>query len=99
MRALVLSLFCLLLLPAGAFGATVLVDDSDGVSDGAFPYTACGVPANKCGTIQHGIDHASTGDIVSVAAGTYTLESVLVNKSVVLRGPQAGVDARRRSLV
>ena len=96
MRALVAVLT--LLLAPNAVAATVLVDGADNVSDGVSPYT-CGSSANKCKTIQHGIDHAAAGDTVSVAAGSYTTEQVAVNKSIVLLGAKAGVDARSRTIV
>jgi nitrous oxidase accessory protein NosD len=96
--AALLLLLSLLLVPSHAFGAVVLVDHSDAVSDGASPYV-CGSAANKCATIQHGVDHAAVGDTVSVAPGSYTTETVTVNKSLTLRGPQSQVDARSRPIV
>jgi len=47
-------------------------------------------------TIQEAIDAASDDDIIVVAAGLYE-ESVVINKSLTLKGAQAGVDARTRS--
>ena len=44
-------------------------------------------------TIQSAINAASSGAIITVASGTYN-ESVIINKSITLRGAQAGVDAR-----
>jgi hypothetical protein len=44
-------------------------------------------------TIQAAVNAANPGDIINVAPGIYP-ELVTVNKSVILRGAQAGVDAR-----
>src|SRR5262245_24571230 len=41
---------------------------------------------------------ANPGDTIQVTAGTYA-ELVNVNKTLILLGPQAGVDARTRDLV
>jgi hypothetical protein len=50
------------------------------------------------GSIQRGVNVASSGDTVNVAAGTY-VENVSVNKSLSLLGAQNGVDARTRTSV
>lgn len=92
MRALVVVLT--LMLAPSALAATVLVDDSDPTPDGA-----CGSVANRCNTIQAGISAAAVGDTVSVAPGLYNTQLVNVNKSIVLRGAKAGVDARSRTIV
>jgi nitrous oxidase accessory protein NosD len=55
----------------------------------------CLSPATACQTINAAIGKASSGDTINVAAGTYN-ESVVVNKTVTLRGARAGVDARTR---
>src|SRR4030042_1791936 len=47
-------------------------------------------------TINAGINAASDGDTIMVAAGLYK-ENVNINKSLTLKGFQAGVDARNRS--
>ena len=66
-----LTTFILLLLIAGtASAATITVDDSGGAD-----YTS----------IQEAVNNASGGDIIQVAAGTYS-EHVVVNKSVTLQG-------------
>lgn len=46
--------------------------------------------------IQTTIDKAIADEIVRVAAGTYP-EDIIIDKSLILRGAQAGIDARGRS--
>jgi hypothetical protein len=48
-------------------------------------------------TIGAAVAASTNGDQIDVCAGTYT-ETVTVNKSVTLRGAQAGVDARTRAV-
>ena len=55
----------------------------------------CLSPVTACKTITAAIGKASAGDTINVAAGTYN-ESVDINKTLNLRGAQAGVDARTR---
>jgi hypothetical protein len=55
----------------------------------------CLTPATACQTINAAIGKASAGDTINVAAGTYN-EQVQINKTLTLKGAQAGVDARTR---
>lgn len=60
--------------------------------------TSCVNPGGTGGcfsSIQAAISAASPGDTINVAAGTYS-EQVNINKTVILKGAQAGVDARTR---
>src|SRR5436309_6845189 len=66
--------------------ANTLVVDDDHVQCPAATYT----------TIQAAVNAANAGDTVKVCAGTYH-ELVTVNKSITLKGAQAGVDARTAS--
>ncbi len=76
----------------------VLLAASLGVA-AATPVTAQNNTINVPGdypTIQAAIDAASDGDTIVVAAASYP-ENVTVDKSLTLKGAQAGVDARTRS--
>ncbi len=63
---------------------TILVGDPFSTSDGSFPYV-CGDVLNPCDTIQHGVDTASAGDTLDIAAGPYN-ENVVIDKRLILDG-------------
>lgn len=57
----------------------------------------CLSPATACLTLQAAINKASAGDTINVAAGVYPHTGVVtVNKTLTLKGAQAGVNARVR---
>jgi hypothetical protein len=59
--------------------------------------TASG-PTIACASLPGAIAKASSGDTIMVAAGTYTIAGVVnVNKTLNIKGSQAGIDARTRS--
>ena len=70
--------------PVASAASTLYVNSTTGVDSGA-----CGGAATPCRTIQQGVNNASPGDTIQVAAGTYA-ESVVVDRSVTLDGAQAG---------
>ncbi len=55
-----------------------------------------GLNTSNSSGLQEGIDSASVADTVNAMADTYE-ENIIVNKTLVLRGAQAGVDARGRT--
>ena len=57
----------------------------------------CMSSLTACQTLQAAIDRASPGDTINVEAGFYPYVGVVnVNKTLTLKGAQAGVDARSR---
>ena len=69
--------------PAGVDPVGCVATPNDGVGPNPSPYL----------TIQKAINCASNGDIIHVAAGTYT-ENLTLGKTVTMLGAQAGVDGR-----
>jgi uncharacterized repeat protein (TIGR01451 family) len=85
-RAFIMTLVVSATLPLAAATRLVTTSGSDSGN--------CTVVA--CATISYAIGQASNGDTISVGPGTFASGSINVNKSVSLRGVQAGVDARSR---
>ena len=75
---------------AVAQAATLVVDD-----DGKASATDCNDSTPAYMTISMAVMAASPGDTIKVCPGTY-VENVVLNKSLMLLGAQAGVDARGR---
>jgi len=79
--------------PVAASNATWYVDGSLGEDDQG---KGTGPGGDAFATIQYAVDHAGERDTVVVAAGLYK-ENVVIDKSLTLKGAQAGVDARDRT--
>jgi hypothetical protein len=81
-----------LLILRSAHASSILYVSTTG-ADGA----GCGPSGSPCASISGALANAGTGDTILVGPGTYTLASqIIVNKSVMIKGAQAGVDARTR---
>jgi hypothetical protein len=77
-------------LDSGWAGNTQILDiDNFKINSDVYHIRQVG-PGQQYTTIQGAIDAANPGDTIIVAAGTYA-ESVIVNKSVTLRGSNAGI--------
>jgi hypothetical protein len=76
----------------GASNASALATNRSVAPGGSDTGDCSGSP---CLTIQYAISQSVAGDTINVAAGTYN-EQVQINKTLTLKGAQAGVDARTR---
>ncbi len=83
LAALCIAVLAVLLAPAHARAATLYVS-----SGTAADPASCGAQASPCATIDQALTHASPGDTVQVAAGTYPAARVGI--PVHLRGMHAG---------
>jgi hypothetical protein len=89
--ALVLGFSLVTAMPVAAHpGTTYYVSTAGNDASGS------GTAGNPWRTIQHAIGQVGGNDTIIIAAGTYE-ESVVVDKSLTLKGTQSGVDARTRS--
>jgi parallel beta-helix repeat protein len=81
-----------LMLPQVVLAAVLIVNPVTGTVN---PGDPCPVPASSAvyKTIQKAVNCAAAGDTINVAAGTYA-ENVKINKTLILNGANAGVDAR-----
>jgi hypothetical protein len=84
-RATVFLFLVLTFSPLLAATRSVAVDGSDNSNCLAVP----------CRTLTYAITQAGTGEVIQVGPGSFRLSEI--NKPVVLRGHQAGVDARGRT--
>ncbi|MBO6576013.1 MAG: DUF11 domain-containing protein [Rhodothermales bacterium] len=66
------------------------------VAPGGNDAAACTTPGTACQTISAAIGKASSGDEISVAAGTYA-ESVVIDKALTLNGAQSGTATSSRT--
>ena len=77
--------------PAAYAASTLYVNAATGADS-----PSCGASTSPCQTIQQAVDNASDGDTIEVAAGAYPAQAgayydrLLIDKSVTLRGAQAG---------
>lgn len=93
-----LAAITMLVAADSAAAKTIRVDDAstsvDSEGCGQTPESPT-PPSLPCKTITYAVSQATDGDAILVAPGTYP-ESVVVSKSLQIRGAQAGVDARDR---
>jgi|GEM_PF-6091107 len=89
-------LMSFLALTTPVYAATLFVDGVLGTNA-----AGCGTApgASACQTITYTLTNvAANGDTINVASGTYS-ETFNINKSITLKGAQAGADARTRTAV
>jgi hypothetical protein len=70
-------------------------DGSDSLCNGTANASAASAPNCAFATALKGVQMVDAGGTINVAAGTF-FESLSINKSLTLRGAQAGIDARTR---
>jgi hypothetical protein len=85
------ALLGLMVVGAPGEAATTLVVDDDGMASA----TNCNASDPAYTTISAAVLDASNGDTIQVCPGTY-IENIVLDKSLTLKGAQAGVDARGR---
>ncbi len=82
-------------MPPGALLSIAPFEDADleGVDGHRYVATAgsdsgndCINPVNPCVTIAHAVGQANDGDILDVAAGTYTEPGLLIEKNLIIQG-------------
>jgi hypothetical protein len=86
MRSIIFVLATVIALPLSAATRLVTTAGADAGDCTAAP----------CATINYAVGQAVNGDTISVGPGTFASSPVTINKSVVVLGAQAGVDARGR---